>query len=263
MALLDDKLRRWDTLAALVGSLILSIYPDVRDECSEKTRFIKIRIPTISTIRRRQSVIPEDMVNRASVLGIFTVVFLGVTITPISSNAQEASVRAIKCPYIPNTSRDPIPTCQGIVATCVGTEGNELIWGSDDDDIIVALGGDDVIHADAGDDLVCAGPGNDAVHGGLGADTIYGEEGVDWLFGAKGNDSLFGGPGDGDVLWGGPDTDFLDGGDGTGDFCLQQRDLARVKEDTCELVYPPSGYTHDEEYEIPPGYVDEAILYKW
>jgi hypothetical protein len=38
--------------------------------------------------------------------------------------------------------------------------------------------------------------------------------------------------------------------------------MATVNEDTCELVYPPPGYSHNKEYEIPPGIVDGAVIRK-
>ena len=169
------------------------------------------------------------------------------TVTPEESADTLAGV-AIKCPYLPAGLHE-IPLCAGEAATCVGTPGNDLILGTDGDDVIVAGAGDDVVLADEGDDTVCAGPGNDAVHGAAGNDFLYGDEGTDWLFGARGTDVLDGGPGDGDVLMGGPG---LDGGAGTHDYCLQQRELAEVNADSCEIIYPPLGYSHDES-EIGPG----------
>ena len=211
-------------------------------------------------MNKQAKMAPKERTGRVFALGILTVAFLGTTAVPAADIPQQGNLHVIKCPYIPPEIKDDIPTCQGMRATCVGTDGHDLIWGTEDDDVIVALGGDDVVHADAGEDLVCGGPGNDSIHGARGPDTIYGQEGTDWLFGARENDSLFGGPGDGDVLWGGPGMDLLDGGEGLGDFCIQQRDMARVNEDTCEVVYPPPGYTHSKEYEIPPGIVEEAII---
>jgi hypothetical protein len=118
----------------------------------------------------------------------------------------------IKCPYLPpDIDSSKMPTCEGIFPTCVGTEGHDLILGSDKNDVIVALGGNDIIHGDAGHDTICAGPGNDSILGARGADTIFGQEGDDFLFGAPEGDTLDGGPGDFDVLWGGPGFDKLTG----------------------------------------------------
>jgi Ca2+-binding RTX toxin-like protein len=172
--------------------------------------------------------------------------------------AASALGLVIQCPYVPE-GMDPVPRCQGRQATCVGTEGDDLLWGIEDDEVIIGLGGDDVIHADEGDDIVCAGPGDDGVHGARGDDFLFGEEGNDWLFGAQGQDSLYGGPGDRDVLWGGPKLDYLDGGPGDRDVCLQQKDVAKVNLETCEVVFPAPGYDHEKQHAYPPGIVPEAI----
>jgi hypothetical protein len=173
------------------------------------------------------------------------------------SESSETLGFVIQCPYLP-PGLNPIPTCHGRPATCVGTEGDDVLWGTEDDDVIVGLAGNDVIQADADDDIVCGGPGNDSIHGGPGNDSLYGDEGDDVLFGAKGKDALYGGDGR-DVLWGGPELDILDGGPGEGDVCLGQRDEAQVNEETCELMYPPPGFDHQKQHQYPPGIIKEAI----
>lgn len=172
-----------------------------------------------------------------------------------TENTTSLKGEIIKCPYMP-PHLTKIPTCGGERVTCMGTDGHDLIWGTDVDDVIYGDAGNDVIQADAGDDIVCGGEGDDAIHGARGNDTIYGDEGTDWLFGARGADTLYGGPGDLDVLWGGPSYDKLDGGPGDRDFCLQQREMAEVNDKTCEVIYPPLGYLHDQNVEIPPGVVE-------
>lgn len=167
----------------------------------------------------------------------------------------------IQCPYIP-AGLDPVPTCQGRPATCVGTEGDDVLWGTEDDDVILGRAGDDVVQADDGDDIVCGGPGDDALHGATGDDFLFGEAGNDFMFGAKGKDSLYGGEGDRDVLFGGPDLDFLDGGPGDRDVCLQQRDDAKVNVETCEAIYPPPGYSHQKQHSFPPGIIEEAMPHR-
>jgi Ca2+-binding RTX toxin-like protein len=151
----------------------------------------------------------------------------------------------IKCPHIPPGLQE-IPKCNGKQATCVGTDGHDLILGTEEDDVIVAGAGNDVVHGDAANDTICGGPGNDSLMGARGDDTMFGEEGDDWLFGAPGADTLDGGPGDFDVLWGGPDFDKLDGGPGSNDVCMLQRDMGEAGPG-CDTVYPPPGYQHDEE----------------
>ena len=153
----------------------------------------------------------------------------------------------IKCPFIPPEYADgPLPTCDGLAATCIGTEGADLLLGTELGDVILGLGGNDVIHGDAGDDVICAGPGNDSVLGAKGSDTIFGEEGDDSMFGAVEGDILNGGPGD-DVLWGGPGYDKLDGGPGDYDVCMLQREVGDYAAEGCNTVYPPPGYEHEDE----------------
>lgn len=151
----------------------------------------------------------------------------------------------IKCPNIP--AGVMLPTCNGLQATCAGTDGDDLILGSEHSDVIVALAGNDVIHGDAGPDTICGGPGNDALFGAHDGDTILGEEGDDFIFGAPGDDDLRGGPGY-DVLFGGPGQDKLSGGEGGEDVCLLQREMGEA-DDSCETIYPPPGYVHDQDPE--------------
>jgi hypothetical protein len=153
----------------------------------------------------------------------------------------------IKCPYTPEGMAPP--SCNGQQATCVGTDGPDLMLGTDGNDVIVAGAGDDVVHGDAGDDIACGGPGTDSLFGARGSDTMLGEEGDDWLFGAPGEDTLSGGTGN-DILWGGPGADKLAGGPGDYDVCMLQREMG-VASDDCETIYPPPGYVHEEEPE--PG----------
>ena len=154
----------------------------------------------------------------------------------------------IKCPYLPpDLDSSRLPKCNGMTPTCVGTEGHDLILGSDTGDVIVALGGNDTIHGDAGDDTICGGSGNDSILGARGVDTIFGEEGNDFLFGAPSGDTLDGGPGDFDVLWGGPGFDNLNGGPGDFDVCMLQREMGDYNSEGCNTVYPPPGYVHDDE----------------
>ena len=167
--------------------------------------------------------------------------------------AAGADGAMIVCPYLPDDMVE-IPECDGRQATCVGTNGHDILWGTDGDDVIVAGAGNDIVQADAGDDVVCGGPGNDALHGSRGNDKLLGGDGDDWLFGARGEDTLLGGAGDFDVLWGGPDVDQLDGGPGENDACLLQRDRGNANLNECEAVHPPPGYVHDE-VELAPGVI--------
>jgi hypothetical protein len=151
----------------------------------------------------------------------------------------------IKCPFIPAGVTPP--TCNGLQATCVGTDKDDLILGTENRDVIVALAGNDVVHGDAENDTICGGPGNDSLMGAREDDTLLGEEGDDWLFGAPGADNIQGGPGY-DVAWGGPGADKLDGGEGDHDVCMLQKEMGEA-DASCETIYPPPGYAHEEEPE--------------
>ncbi len=128
---------------------------------------------------------------------------------------------------------DPVavPTCRGMDATIVGsdgpdtltgTDGADVIYGGDGDDLIVGLGGNDVICGGSGDDEIHAGEGDDIVGGDAGDDIIFGSAGADLLIGAEGDDWIDGGSHrdhingkDGnDVLRGGRGRDRIDGGRG-------------------------------------------------
>jgi glucose/arabinose dehydrogenase len=89
----------------------------------------------------------------------------------------------------------PPPTCKGIPATIVGTDGSDVRSGTPGRDVIVGLGGNDKLSGLAGNDLICGGSGKDTLKGGKGSDKLYGEEGKDTLKGGPGKDQLNGGPG--------------------------------------------------------------------
>ncbi len=120
------------------------------------------------------------------------------------------------------------PTCNGLPATIVGTDGPDRIEGTSGRDVIVALNGKDVIFGRDGNDVICGGPGNDVIKGGRGNDYIEGNQGNDKLIGNIGRDTLDGGNAK-DKLFGGGGPDKLIGG--------SKRDVIYGEngEDTCDL----------------------------
>src|SRR3954453_15886811 len=85
-----------------------------------------------------------------------------------------------------------------------GTNGDDIIFGSDDPDVINGLGGNDVICGFGGGDTIDGGPGADTVYGGDGDDRIHGNDGDDVLYGDAGSDQLDGDAGN-DQLFAGDD----------------------------------------------------------
>ncbi len=109
--------------------------------------------------------------------------------------------------------------CNGIEATIVGTEGNDVISGTYTTDVIAGLGGNDYILGKGGDDVICGGDGNDILVGNDGDDKIYGEGGNDMLVANKGNDIIEGGDG----------TDVCDGGIGVDEADCETRNNSDLK----------------------------------
>ena len=105
------------------------------------------------------------------------------------------------------------PTCEGLIATRIGSDDDDILKGTPDDDVIVGLGGNDIIHGFGGNNTICGGAGDDVLFGDLGSDRLLGEDGNDVLHGGDGLDSLMGGDGH-DVLLGEADNDDLIGGGG-------------------------------------------------
>jgi uncharacterized repeat protein (TIGR01451 family) len=96
-------------------------------------------------------------------------------------------------------------SCNGLLATIVGTSGNDVITGTSGNDVIFGGAGDDIIYGLGGDDVICGDYGNDTIYGGDGNDQLGGNQGNDTLYGEAGNDTLGGGTG----------TDTCNGGTGT------------------------------------------------
>jgi hypothetical protein len=105
------------------------------------------------------------------------------TATPTSTATDTAT--ATPTPFI---------SCGPVIATIVGTVGNDFIVGTSGPDVIAALAGNDIVYGLAGNDVICAGPGSDRVYGNGGNDSLFGEGGVDLLFGNVGIDFHDGGP---------------------------------------------------------------------
>lgn len=106
-----------------------------------------------------------------------------------------------------------VPTCNGLTATIIGTDGADLLRGTAGDDVIDAGAGNDTVQGRGGNDTICGGPGDDLLIGGRGDDHLDGGMDADQLRGEAGNDTLRGGEGR-DVAIGGRGNDVIDTGDG-------------------------------------------------
>jgi hypothetical protein len=102
------------------------------------------------------------------------------------------------------------PTCNGRLATIVGTAGADILVGTPLADVIVGGDGNDVIKGFGGDDLICGGKGRDRILGNGGNDQLFGDAGKDRILGGRGSDVLFGGTFP-DILNGGSRQDVLMG----------------------------------------------------
>lgn len=87
------------------------------------------------------------------------------------------------------------PTCFGLLATLVGSDGNDTMSGTSGPDVIATLGGNDHVEGGSGDDRICTGDGDDTFLGEGGSDRLNGGDGSDVLAGGSGDDLMVGGAG--------------------------------------------------------------------
>ena len=110
------------------------------------------------------------------------------------------------------------PTCQGEPATISKPSSTDAdhryFFGTEGRDVIVGTNQADYIRGYGGGDLICARGGDDFAYGDGGRDRVDGGDGADYLTGDGGNDVLRGGSGN-DELKGEQDDDVCDGGRGT------------------------------------------------
>jgi Ca2+-binding RTX toxin-like protein len=144
----------------------------------------------------------------------------------------------------------PLLTCNGKVATMVGTSGDDTFHAYYHADVIVALGGDDVILGAGGDDTICAGDGDDVIFAGPGNDYVDGGNGEDLISGESGDDSLHGGA-DNDSVFGGTGNDFIV--DGGGSYATLYGDAGN------DSIFVPVGDSPSWGSEIWGGPGDDLI----
>jgi Ca2+-binding RTX toxin-like protein len=122
----------------------------------------------------------------------------------------------------PPDQQDQLVSIEGVI----GTDGPDVVTGSDRGGTFDLGAGNDQLTAGAGDDTIDAGPGDDTVDGGGGNDTINGGDGNDTLIGGDGNDTINGGAGD-DAIEGGQGSDTMIGGGGNDTVSYADRNASQ------------------------------------
>ncbi len=112
-----------------------------------------------------------------------------------------------------NQTGTELVSCDGKIATMLGTGESDLIVGSALSDVIVSGGGNDEVYAMECHDTICLGDGDDYAYGSFGYDVVLGGDGTDSIHGGPNSDKLHGGAG-GDYITGGDKSDRLFGDDG-------------------------------------------------
>jgi Ca2+-binding RTX toxin-like protein len=102
----------------------------------------------------------------------------------------------------------------GVLAADFAPNASTQVDGSDGADVITGSQLPDVINGEIGADVITGGDGNDTISGGIGADDISGGNGNDILDGGVGADPIDGGAGN-DIISGGIGADPMNGGLGT------------------------------------------------
>ena len=94
-----------------------------------------------------------------------------------------------------------------LAAVKYGTEGRDVLIGTNEEDVLYGRGGSDFLAGREEDDVLYAEEGDDVVYGGR----------VGWGIAPDGEDRLFGGNGS-DCMFGGSEDDVLHGGSGNDDM---------------------------------------------
>ena len=120
----------------------------------------------------------------------------------------------------------------GVVNIITALDGNDSLYGGDQNDTLNGGDGNDAFYSYAGndqlmggngDDGMQAGDGMDTLDGGDGNDVLWAGEGFDTISGGTGNDTLEGDGGD-DVLTGGLGNDSMQGNAGADTYLIAKAD---------------------------------------
>ncbi len=114
---------------------------------------------------------------------------------------------------IRGTNGDDVLAGTDTANTVFGLPGNDDIVGTPKPDNLIGGQGNDIIRGLGSRDFIRGGAGNDTIYGGRGGDVLFGEKGNDTIYGEKGNDFISGGNGQ-DTIYGGKGNDLISGGKG-------------------------------------------------
>jgi Ca2+-binding RTX toxin-like protein len=236
---LDGWSQSWDTTGSADGSHTLSVEAvndaDVNDSIAVTVDNVVVPPPGLTiTLPTAGSVVEGTITIVVESIGDVTGVQFEVDGAVIGSDTIESgdwrsswntepyadgdhtiTVRAVNHAAVTDsvtvTVDNPDPVfCRGLLATIVGTPGDDILNGTAGPDVMHGLGGNDNIQGWEGDDVICGGIGDDIIGGHGGDDLLHGESGVDVISGGAGDDELFGGSGN-DSLLGGDGADLLRG----------------------------------------------------
>ncbi|MCF7986776.1 MAG: hypothetical protein K9L60_04335 [Methylovulum sp.] len=120
-----------------------------------------------------------------------------------SLSTLDVLYKNVKVPSVTLTNLDT-PVQQAV--TINGSDGTDILIGTEVPNYILGQAGDDDLSGGAGNDTIYGSYGNDVISGNEGDDKLYGEQDNDYIEGNDGNDTLDGGLGQ-DTLSGGAGND--------------------------------------------------------
>ena len=163
---------------------------------------------------------PQDVVNGAVTVAAGATTTTTAPASTSTTNGASSTSSQTSGTQTAATTTTPAGAASG--QPIVGTDGNDVLFGTNGDNVVTAGNGNDLVFGGTGqidvaggdgNDILFGGDGSDRLFGGSGNDQVFGENGDDRLWGDAGNDMLEGGAGD-DTLFGGDGNDVLDGGQG-------------------------------------------------
>ena len=163
----------------------------------------------VDTIWLGSELTPEDIiVRRVGSNLVLTIIDTSDTLTVRFHFAEGSTLNQIECIQFMNAGawyEEDI-----IAATRRPSEGDDIIYGTEDWESIRGLGGNDEIHGMVGYDVLNGNEGDDKLYGGLDGDELDGGPGNDYMDGEQGPDLYLFGRGSGQDIIEDTGTDAVD-----------------------------------------------------